>query len=75
MTAVARALGLKLMLGCMIESSLGIAAGVAVGPLFDWLDIDGNLLLAGDPFKGLSIANGRWSLPDAPGLGVVMVAA
>jgi L-Ala-D/L-Glu epimerase / N-acetyl-D-glutamate racemase len=54
----------------MIESSLGIAAGVAVGPLFDWLDIDGNLLLASDPFKGLSIADGRWSLPDAPGLGV-----
>ena len=75
MTAVARALGLKLMLGCMIESSLGIAAGVAVGPLFDWLDIDGNLLLAGDPFKGLSIANGRWALPDGPGLGVVSVGA
>jgi L-alanine-DL-glutamate epimerase-like enolase superfamily enzyme len=75
MTAVARALGLKLMLGCMIESSLGIAAGVAVGPLFDWLDIDGNLLLAKDPFTGLSIANGRWSLPDRPGLGVVSVTA
>jgi L-alanine-DL-glutamate epimerase-like enolase superfamily enzyme len=75
MTAVAHALGLKLMLGCMIESSLGIAGGVAVGPLFDWLDIDGNLLLAGDPFKGLSIANGLWSLPDVPGLGVVMAAA
>jgi L-alanine-DL-glutamate epimerase-like enolase superfamily enzyme len=75
MTAVARALGLKLMLGCMIESSLGIAAGVAVGPLFDWLDIDGNLLLAKDPFKGLSIANGRWSLPDGPGLGVVPATA
>ena len=70
MTAVARAMGLKLMLGCMIESSLGIAAGVAVGPLFDWLDIDGNLLVANDPFKGLSITDGRWSLPDAPGLGV-----
>jgi L-alanine-DL-glutamate epimerase-like enolase superfamily enzyme len=75
MTAVARALGLKLMLGCMIESSLGIAAGVAVGPLFDWLDIDGNLLLAKDPFKGLSIADGRWSLPDAPGLGVARTGA
>jgi L-Ala-D/L-Glu epimerase / N-acetyl-D-glutamate racemase len=75
MTAVARALGLKLMLGCMIESSLGIAAGVAVGPLFDWLDIDGNLLLANDPFKGLSIADGRWSLPDAPGLGVARTGA
>lgn len=75
MTAVARAVGLKLMLGCMIESSLGIAAGVAVGPLFDWLDIDGNLLVANDPFKGLSITEGRWSLPDAPGLGVARTGA
>lgn len=75
MAAVARAVGLKLMLGCMIESSLGIAAGVAVGPLFDWLDIDGNLLLASDPFKGLSITSGRWALPDGPGLGVVSVGA
>jgi len=75
MAAVARAHGLKLMLGCMIESSLGIAAGVAVGPLFDWLDIDGNLLLATDPFKGLSIADGRWALPERPGLGVVSTGA
>jgi len=75
MAAVARAVGLKLMLGCMIESSLGIAAGVAVGPLFDWLDIDGNLLLATDPFKGLSIADGRWALPERPGLGVVSTGA
>jgi L-alanine-DL-glutamate epimerase-like enolase superfamily enzyme len=73
MTAVARAMGLKLMLGCMIESSLGIAAGVAVAPLFDWLDIDGNLLLASDPFRGLQISAGRWALPDGPGLGVVTV--
>lgn len=65
-----RALGLKTMLGCMIESSIGIAAGVALGPLFDWLDLDGNLLLANDPFKGLTMTNGVWQLPDRPGLGV-----
>ena len=71
MAALGRALGFKLMLGCMIESSAGIAAGVAVAPLFDWLDLDGNLLISNDPFTGLSIADGRWRLPSGPGLGVV----
>ncbi|MGA7991249.1 MAG: dipeptide epimerase [Thermoanaerobaculia bacterium] len=68
---VARAVGLKTMCGCMIESSVGIAAGLALGPLFDWLDLDGNLLLAKDPFRGLRIEKGVWRMPDGPGLGVV----
>jgi L-Ala-D/L-Glu epimerase len=68
---VARALGLRTMCGCMIESSVGIAAGLALGPLFDWLDLDGNLLLAKDPFQGLKIEKGVWRMPDGPGLGVV----
>jgi L-alanine-DL-glutamate epimerase-like enolase superfamily enzyme len=55
----------------MIESSVGIAAGLALGPLFDWLDLDGNLLLAKDPFTGLKITNGVWTMPEGPGLGVV----
>jgi len=42
-----------------------------VAPLFDWLDLDGNLLISNDPFPGLSIADGRWRLPSGPGLGVV----
>jgi L-alanine-DL-glutamate epimerase-like enolase superfamily enzyme len=71
MAALGRALGFRLMLGCMIESSAGIAAGVAVAPLFDWLDLDGNLLISNDPFRGLSIVNGKWRLPSGPGLGVV----
>jgi L-alanine-DL-glutamate epimerase-like enolase superfamily enzyme len=71
MAAIGRALGFRLMLGCMIESSLGIAAGVAVAPLFDWLDLDGNLLISNDPFKGLTIVDGRWQEPAGPGLGVV----
>jgi L-alanine-DL-glutamate epimerase-like enolase superfamily enzyme len=71
MAAIGRALGFRLMLGCMIESSLGIAAGVAVAPLFDWLDLDGNLLISNDPFKGLTIVDGRWQEPMGPGLGVV----
>ena len=73
LAALGRALGFRLMLGCMIESSLGIAAAVAVAPLYDWLDLDGNLLVANDPWKGLKLTDGRWELPSAPGLGVVPV--
>jgi L-alanine-DL-glutamate epimerase-like enolase superfamily enzyme len=72
---VARAVGLKTMCGCMIESSVGIAAGLALGPLFDWLDLDGNLLLAKDPFTGLKIDKGVWAMPEGPGLGVTPVQA
>ncbi len=71
LAALGRALGFRLMLGCMIESSLGIAAAVAVAPLYDWLDLDGNLLVANDPWTGLTLKDGRWELPTAPGLGVV----
>ena len=71
MAAIGKALGFKLMLGCMIESSVGIAAGVAVAPLYDWLDLDGNLLISNDPFRGISIVDGKWQLPSGPGLGVI----
>jgi L-alanine-DL-glutamate epimerase-like enolase superfamily enzyme len=70
MIAVARALGLQVMLGCMIESSLGIAAALPLAPLVDWVDLDGNLLVADDPFEGLTLEEGRWLLPSGPGLGV-----
>lgn len=71
LAALGRALGFKLMLGCMIESSLGIAAALVVAPLYDWLDLDGNLLVANDPWRGLAISKGVWALPARPGLGVV----
>ena len=66
----ARALGLSVMLGCMIESGLGIAAGCAVAPLCDYVDLDGNLLLAEDPFPGPSFEDGVQVPRDEPGLGV-----
>jgi L-alanine-DL-glutamate epimerase-like enolase superfamily enzyme len=66
----ARACGLKVMLGCMIESSLGIAAAAQLAPLADWLDLDGHLLLAGDPFEGIGGAAGRLTIGVGPGLGV-----
>jgi len=66
----ARALGLGVMLGCMIESGLGIAAGCQVAPLCDHVDLDGNLLLAEDPWPGIAFVDGVQVASDAPGLGV-----
>jgi L-Ala-D/L-Glu epimerase / N-acetyl-D-glutamate racemase len=69
-THAARALGLGVMLGCMIESGLGIAAGCAVAPLCDYVDLDGNLLLAEDPCPGPAFEDGVQVPADEPGLGV-----
>jgi L-alanine-DL-glutamate epimerase-like enolase superfamily enzyme len=72
MIARARSMGMKLMLGCMVESSVGVAAAAMVASEVDWLDLDGNLLLADDPFGGLELGpDCRWRLPAAPGLGVI----
>jgi L-Ala-D/L-Glu epimerase len=68
--ASARSFGLEVMLGCTIESSLGIAAAAHLAPLADYVDLDGNLLLANDPFLGHPIQDGRIRLRDAPGLGI-----
>jgi L-alanine-DL-glutamate epimerase-like enolase superfamily enzyme len=70
MAHAARALGLGVMLGCMIESGLGIAAGCAVAPLCDHVDLDGNLLLAEDPWPGVALVDGVQVPSDRPGLGV-----
>jgi L-alanine-DL-glutamate epimerase-like enolase superfamily enzyme len=70
MTHAARALGLGCMLGCMIESGLGIAAGVQIASLFDHVDLDGNLLLATDPWPGVEFADGVQRPSERPGLGV-----
>jgi L-alanine-DL-glutamate epimerase-like enolase superfamily enzyme len=58
------------MLGCMIETSLGITAAAHLAPLVDWADLDGNLTVTNDPFTGLRVEQGRLLLPDGPGLGV-----
>ncbi len=69
MIALARTLGLKIMLGCMVESSLGISAAAQLAPMTDWIDLDGNLLLRNDPYTGVRAEAGRITLPPAPGLG------
>jgi L-Ala-D/L-Glu epimerase len=67
----ARELGFKVMVGCMQETSVGIAAAAAMAGLADWVDLDGNLLLAEDPFEGLELGDDlRWRLSDRPGLGL-----
>jgi L-alanine-DL-glutamate epimerase-like enolase superfamily enzyme len=70
MAHAARALGLGVMLGCMIESGLGIAAGAHMSSLCDHVDLDGNLLLAEDPWPGLGFVDGVQLPSTSPGLGV-----
>jgi L-alanine-DL-glutamate epimerase-like enolase superfamily enzyme len=70
MAHAARALRLGVMLGCMLESGLGIAAGCCVAPLCDHVDLDGNLLLREDPWPGVAFADGVQAPSLAPGLGV-----
>ena len=70
MIAIARAHGMMVMVGCMIESSLGITAAAHFTPLVDIVDLDGAALLANDPFVGAHIDGGQVTLPSGPGLGV-----
>jgi len=70
MIAVARAHDLQVMLGCMVETSVGITAAAHLAPLVDWADLDGTLLISADPFVGVGVEDGRLVLPDRPGLGV-----
>ncbi len=70
MVHVARAHGMRVMLGCMVETSLGIAAAAHISGLFDFVDLDGAMLLADDPFAGLTYEDGRILVPETMGLGV-----
>ncbi|MBI1388609.1 MAG: dipeptide epimerase [bacterium] len=67
----ARACGLKVLLGCMLESSLAISAAAQLAPLADYADLDGAALLSDDPFEGMRMEAGRLTLPNRPGLGAV----
>jgi L-Ala-D/L-Glu epimerase len=70
MIHTARSLGLGVMLGCMVETSLGISAAAHISGLVDLVDLDGAMLLADDPFEGIGYEDGRLLLSDEPGLGV-----
>ncbi len=71
MIHTARALGLHVMLGCMVESAILTTAAAHLSPLVDWADLDGPFLTASDPFAGVAYDRGKITLPAAPGLGVV----
>ena len=71
MITLARALGLKVMLGCMTETSCAISAAAQLSPLVDWADLDGALLIKNDLFAGTTIVGGKITLNDLPGIGVV----
>lgn len=70
MLLIAKALGLKTMLGCMISSSCTVTAAAHLSPLVDYADLDGDLLIANDPYQGVLVKNGKLVLPDGPGLGL-----
>jgi L-Ala-D/L-Glu epimerase / N-acetyl-D-glutamate racemase len=70
MIQMARALGLRTMLGCIVSSSVSVTAAAHLSPLVNYADLDGNLLIANDPFVGVRVKDGRLLLPDGPGLGL-----
>lgn len=70
MITMARERELKIMLGCMVETSVAITAAAHLSPLVDYADLDGNILTRNDPFDGVEVEDGMLVLPDSPGLGV-----
>ncbi len=70
MIYVAKSLGMKTMLGCMVSSSVSVTAAAHLSPLVDYADLDGNLLIANDPYRGVLVRKGKLILPEGPGLGV-----
>lgn len=73
MVVLARALGMKVMIGCMTETSCAVTAAANLSPLVDFADLDGNLLIANDRFKGMTVENGKITLHDIPGIGVTLI--
>lgn len=70
MLTYARARGLKVMVGCMTETSCAVSAAAQLSPAVDFADLDGNLLIANDRFTGMQVVNGKITLPDRPGIGI-----
>ncbi len=73
MATLARALGMKVMIGCMTETSCAVTAAAQLSPLVDFADLDGNLLIANDRFDGIKIVDGKITIPDRPGIGVELL--
>lgn len=71
MANLARSMDMKVMMGCMTETSCAISAAAQISPVIDWADLDGNLLISNDPFDGVKVKDGKLVLPERPGIGVV----
>ena len=71
MMTLARALGMRVMIGCMTETSCACSAAAQLSPAVDFADLDGNLLIANDRFRGMEVVKGKITIPDLPGIGVV----
>lgn len=70
MANMARMMGMKVMIGCMTETSCAISAAAQLSPMADWADLDGNLLISNDLYEGTKVVNGKITLSDLPGIGV-----
>lgn len=73
MVTLAHALDMKVMLGCMTETSCAVTAAANLAPVVDYCDLDGNLLIANDRFSGMTVENGKVTLHDVPGLGIKLL--
>ncbi len=73
MINLARSLDMKVMIGCMTETSCAVSAAAQLSPLVDWADLDGNLLINNDLFQGMQVVDGKLTLNDWPGIGVKLV--
>jgi len=70
MATLAKALGMKIMIGCMTETSCAVSAAAQLSPMADWADLDGNLLIKNNPFEGMKLIDGKVSLNNLPGIGI-----
>jgi L-alanine-DL-glutamate epimerase-like enolase superfamily enzyme len=70
MITVARALDMRVMIGCMTETSCAVSAASQLSPLVDWADLDGNLLISNDIYEGVKVIEGKVTLNDLPGIGI-----
>ena len=73
MITVARALDMKIMIGCMTETSCAVSAAAQLSPLVDWADLDGNLIIDNDLFEGIKIIDGKVTLNELPGIGIIEI--
>jgi L-alanine-DL-glutamate epimerase-like enolase superfamily enzyme len=71
MITMARQMEMKILIGCMTETSCAVSAAAQLSPLVDWADLDGNLLISNDIYEGMTVVDGRVSLPDRPGIGII----